>query len=268
MPASTPAVAIAATHLAVARLAAAALALVPGALAAQGADGWRRFDQSGNGYLSGTEVTACGCKAADADGDGVVMPDEYARWRGAAASTTTPAAWRGGDRVEAYVDGAWHPATVVRMGTGDEAGRVRVSLDGYTYGTSRIESLDPQRVRRRAATPAPVAASPKGLPAALPAGLYVCTTSYPALMTLGRLTLRGDGSYTGMSRDGTGRGGRYRYDAATGRVDWVGGLQGFTGQVSGTEVYRDTQGVLNVRVSYTARAGGNESSMDCYREGA
>ncbi|MGZ8379094.1 MAG: hypothetical protein ACXW61_13240 [Gemmatirosa sp.] len=76
------------------------------------------------------------------------------------------------------------------------------------------------------------------------------------------------GALMGMSSDGTGRGGRYRYAAATGRVDWVGGLQGFSRQVSGTEVYRDPLRTLNVRVSYRARAGGNESSMDCYREGA
>ncbi len=45
-------------------------------------------------------------------------------------------------------------------------------------------------------------------------------------------------------------------------------MRGFSGQVSGTGVYRDAQCTLNVRVSYRARAGGNESATDRRREGA
>jgi hypothetical protein len=47
--------------------------------AAQGrtAAKFREFDATGNGYLSGTEIDRCGCRALDANGDGVVSEAEY-----------------------------------------------------------------------------------------------------------------------------------------------------------------------------------------------
>ncbi|MEO7053687.1 MAG: hypothetical protein ABI191_01825 [Rhizomicrobium sp.] len=53
--------------------------LACGPVSAAPADGaaFARFDTTGNGYLSGTEIQACGCAAADANGDGRVTQAEY-----------------------------------------------------------------------------------------------------------------------------------------------------------------------------------------------
>ena len=277
----------------------------PGSIEQRAQASLRSLDVNEDGWLDGTEVTRCGCGSYDMDGNGEITGPEFLRGYalafasgqplpgaprgeaapGGAASPQKAAAparaiqpaspqagsWRAGERVEVLVDGAWHRASVIRMGTGAEAGQVRVTLDGYTYGTSDVRWVDAPGVRRLAAAPTPAAAPRQGSPGALPAGLYVCTTSYTSQtassqMTLGRLRLRPDGSYTGLSSDGTGAGGRYRYDPASGQVDWVDGLRGFSGFPTGTRVSRDARGAPLITVTYQVREGGSEYSMDCARE--
>ncbi|MGZ8491137.1 MAG: agenet domain-containing protein [Gemmatirosa sp.] len=50
---------------------------------------FREFDATENGYLSGTEIDRCGCRALDANGDGVVSEAEYVGERGPGSRTAT-----------------------------------------------------------------------------------------------------------------------------------------------------------------------------------
>lgn len=236
-------------------------------LAVQGAQYRITYD----GYASSWDEWVAADRLRGAGGAASASSAPAARPSGTPPAGAAAATWRPGERVEAYVDGAWHSASVLRVGTGAEAGQVRVTLDGYTYGTSRMEWVAPSHLRRPARTQPRPAAAAQGLPAALPAGLYVCTTSYTtqtatSLMTIGRMRLRADGTYTGISRDGTGGGGRYRYSAATGTVEWIGGLRGFSGIPTGTRVTRDPRAGILITVSYQVRAGGSEYSLECARE--
>lgn len=101
---------------------------------------FKKFDVTGNGYLSGTEVTACGCKHLDADGDGVVTGSEYVQGASAPAKkekittghTPTGKPTKGsnviGKRVEVNDRAYWYKATIIET-KGD---LYKVHFDGYS----------------------------------------------------------------------------------------------------------------------------------------
>lgn len=62
----------------------------PGTAQARTAAQFRVFDVTENGYLSGAEVDRCGCRALDANGDGIVSEAEYLGTR-APATRAEPA---------------------------------------------------------------------------------------------------------------------------------------------------------------------------------
>jgi hypothetical protein len=48
---------------------------------------FRKFDITGEGYLSGTEITTCKCKGFDANGDNIIVLEEYLEGKGVKVKT-------------------------------------------------------------------------------------------------------------------------------------------------------------------------------------
>jgi hypothetical protein len=203
-----------------------------------------RFDVTDDGWLSGTELDACACAHYDADGDGEVTAAEFRAGHapGAGTSPGPPmdqlesggegAAYPAGSAVEIEWRGGWYAGRVLQDDAPEEGGRrYLVRYDGYSETWD--EWVGPDRLR-----PAPAADSPRptqpepatgpqieprtspsaGSPAVgegPPLGRYVCRQY---MTTMGYLTLGPGGTY-----EVGGVTGRYRYDAGTGGLEWLGG---------------------------------------------
>ncbi len=152
------------------------LAFTAGAQAPSGAkeaEEFKRFDVSGNGYLSGTEVTTCGCAKYDADADGRITFLEFAKGRGLAwaGGTTTPAAppaparveetpavvpspvaagaYKVGDAIEALSYGKWYPSRIIAI----EPPGYRVHYDAFSASSDEVVAVS--RIRRPGTIPPP-----------------------------------------------------------------------------------------------------------------
>ncbi len=102
------------------------------------------------------------------------------------------------------------------------------------------------------------------LPGAIPPGDYNCKT-YGTYANVGMLRIYGDGTSSGMTRDGSGPKHRYAYDAATGNIKWDGGLRIFSWTVESAIYAPESGGKPNINLHYRRVAGGNLSSMSCTR---
>ncbi len=251
-------------------------------------DVFRKFDTNESGWLSGRELTACGCVAFDSNGDGEVTWEEFAAGfaggtgagtaaaapapgRDAAparASDTAQTAYVTGDRVDVNYGGTWYPGTIY----GVRDGTYKVMRDAFTSDDRWVPSADLRRLARV------VRAEPRrgALPRAIPLGTYSCVsvsagfgTGNASLSGFGKLRITGSSTYTALSRENNGATARYAYDATSGAVDWAGGkLQGFFGTITGSRFAVDSRGIPVITVTYRARAGGNLFDLGCQREGA
>ena len=115
-----------------------------------------------------------------------------------------------GNKVEAY-NITWYSATVVEIGTGDRAGFCKLKKSDYPY-PSWINSNDLRIPKTAANTPAASAAPPiaKYSCGVFLSGNYTFTQS---------VILNKDGTY----KPSVGAAGRYKYDAATKKIEFDGG---------------------------------------------
>lgn len=152
------------------------------ALDAQARARFRQLDGNEDGWLSGRELDACRCRAADRDGNGKVTWPEYYRSELQAAvaqleraagltpageatrpasGTTPPSAFRPGDRVTADFGGVWYPGVV----EAERDGRYNVSRDGYGPNGEWLEASALRALPRQAAAqPQPAAEAPTAAP--------------------------------------------------------------------------------------------------------
>lgn len=249
---------------------------------------FQEFDANQSGWLSGREITACGCRAYDTNGDGEITWEEYragalktggaasqpAGPRAAAATATAAATaakstYEIPDRVEVNYDGKWYPGNIYAV----QDGKYKVMRDNYTSDDRWFTAANLRPLAYAARTlPAPTTA----LPATVPTGSYLCTTvaagfssTNSVRTTIGTMRVVGAGSYTGVAKSGTGPSGTFTYDAPTGRVEWDGGsLKGFFGKVAESRLGLDSDGVPYFDIVYRVRDGGNLFNLSCRREGA
>lgn len=145
------------------------LSLSAGAQSPAGAkevDEFKRLDASGNGYLSGTEITSCSCAKYDADADGRITFLEFAKGRGvswaggvtpaaqpqpaaAAPAASSTSALRIGEAVEIKSYSKWYKGRILSM---DGAG-IRVHYDDFSEAFDEV--VAPDRVRRPGTLPPP-----------------------------------------------------------------------------------------------------------------
>jgi hypothetical protein len=271
-----------------------------GAQPAPGADAraqarFRRFDANESGWLSGRELDACGCRGYDRDGNGEITWLEFYRGDLAAAvdamsreaglpvakeperlaprlparepATPAPihATYAIPDRVEVNYAGAWYPGSIYAA----KDGRYLVDRDGYMTDDHWVTAaeLRPLAPARRAERPG------VRRPRELPRGAYTCTSTTAGFQsavstrsTLGILRITGADTYTRFGRDAGGGTYRYAYDAATGRLTWPGGLQGFFGRVEDSEASVAPDGDVLITVNYRVREGGSLFDLTCQRE--
>lgn len=248
----------------------------PASPAAQLKVRFRQFDINEDGWLSGRELAACRCRAADRDGDNEVTWTEYAdaarladtgpaapapATRAAPApAAAAPTSYEIGQLVELYADGGWVRATIVER----RDGRYRLSRHDYALGvTTSEEWIGPERLRPAAARP-PVPSTPaRALPTAVPTGEYACST-YNTNMALGKLRILGPDLSSELTRDGSGRH-RFRYDPADGTLRWDGGLTILGWTVELAEYRPQTDGTPNINLHYRREAGAHLQSIYCTR---
>lgn len=104
-------------------------------------DEFKTYDQSANGYLSGTEIAACNCKSFDTNGDNIITDIEFLKGKGSKElvnkerktlpNNITPkkvnAQSAVGKRVEVNDRAYWYKATII-----DQKGDLyKVHFDGY-----------------------------------------------------------------------------------------------------------------------------------------
>lgn len=237
---------------------------------------FRTFDINEDGWLSGRELDACRCRAADRDGDNEVTWAEYAGAAGPAGAAApveptrtapTPAAraaartpYEVGQMVELYVDGGWVRATIV----GSRNGRYQLSRHDRTFGvTTSEEWIGAERLRPFVAPPRVPTVAAVALPAAVPTGDYACTT-YGSSQAVGRLRILGRGLSSELTRDGSGQR-RFAYDAGTGTLQWDGGLTILGWTVEAAEYRPQTDGTPSINLHYRQQAGGHLQSIYCLR---
>ena len=213
-----------------------------GAATEDSAAAFTHYDVTGDGWLSGTELDACACAHYDADGDGEVTAAEFREGYDSGAAThlrppaerpesDEPAAGEGamygaGTAVEIEWRGGWYAGRVLEK----DGSRFLVRYDGYSetwdewVGPDRLrpspaaapESPGPAQPERAAGTePTRELTGAATTAAEPPLGKYVCRQY---MTTIGYLTLLPGGTY-----EVSGVTGRYRYDAGTGEVEWLGG---------------------------------------------
>jgi hypothetical protein len=248
---------------------------------------FRAFDLNESGWLSGREVTACDCRAYDANRNGEITWEEFrAGWARAPliggsplrsddddtprpAAQRPPAArpapqatasrFRPGDRVEIYADGRWSKGSVVQA----QNGRYRVSRDDNMYGVTTSDEWIPEaRLRTLVATPAAAPPPTSAMPRTVPMGSYECVIYGGGV--IGKLRILGAGVSSGVSREESGAQYRFTYDPASGAINWTGlTIAGYT--VERAEYRPETDGTPNINLHYRRQAGGNLNSMSCAR---
>lgn len=170
------------------------------------------------------------------------------------------APFRNGERVEVNVAGNWVRGNV---GIGDPSSdRYVIDRENPAGNMPRDQVVTSAQVRRLT----PVAdKSPRArLPESIPEGVYECQLYLANSATVGRLRILPGGAYTGLSTSGTGQQGRYAYDAATGKIDWAGGLQGFSYPLQASAL-ESNGGAPFITIHYRLREGGSINSMSCVR---
>jgi len=179
-----------------------------------------------------------------------------------AVSSGTSQHFKPGDRVEVNVNGTWYAASV----TNAQDDRYRLVRDDSKYGVaSSDEWVSVDRLRPLAARPAATIPAVAGLPNAVPAGLYSCTL-FGSGNTAGKLRILNGTTSSGITPDGAGPQHQFKYDARTGALSWVGGMQIFSWTVEQALYGPDGKGIPNITLHYRVRAGGNLNSMGCKRE--
>jgi hypothetical protein len=173
------------------------------------------------------------------------------------------APFRNGERVEVNVGGAWVRGNV---GIGEPASnRYVIDRENAAGNAPRDQVVTSAQLRRLSVVEEKATRAP--LPQAVPQGVYECQLYLANSTTVGRLRILPGGAYTGLSTSGTGQQGRYSYDPATGKIDWAGGLQGFSYVLQGSAL-ESNGGTPFISVHYQLRAGGSINSMSCVRAGA
>lgn len=278
-----------------------ATAVDPAALRAR----FQKFDITQDGWLDGTEVTACGCMAFDRNGDREITWEEYrdgsaAAGRGAragppAAPALTPTPATPARPAATPAPPAAAPAqpsaaptpAQVRAATYRIPDRVEVRVDGTWYPgsiyavrdgeykvmrdgyTSDSRWFAPSDLRPYTAPARPAPARDAGLPRVVPLGTYNCTSwaSSSSRSGFGQISVTGNGQYTALARDGAGAPSRFTYDPASGEITWAGGkLQGFFGTVTGSNFGYDSRRTPVITVSYVVRVGGNGFDLSCAKQ--
>jgi len=173
--------------------------------------------------------------------------------------------FRLGERVEVTLGGGSYRGNIGAADNGSD----RYQVDRYSDpagGAARGDGwMGGAQIRRLAVVPeARVAGGP--LPGSVPPGLYVCTTSGTYPSTAGRLRILGGGTYSGLTPDGSGPQRRFAYDAATGSIEWAGGIPNLAATVQRSQYSVSATGRAGITVWY--QRGGNTNSVSCQREGA
>lgn len=149
------------------------------------------------------------------------------------ALVAEPASFRVDDRVQTNVNGlGWINGTVIEVGSGAQAGKVKVHADGYpgefwvrATMTSAIRSLAGESPVAKRAARASAALDQAEATTAPRLGKYL-VMSYGASnpLHLGYVELRAGGSYRYLNMGGAATGqGRYEYDGGTASVRWISG---------------------------------------------
>jgi hypothetical protein len=173
------------------------------------------------------------------------------------------APFRNGERVEVNVAGTWVRGNV---GSGEPASNRYVIDRENTPGNAPRDQVVTAAQLRRLSVVEEKAAGAR-LPQAIPEGVYECQLYLANSSTVGRLRILPGGAYTGLSTSGTGRQGRFVYDSATGKIDWAGGLEGFSYALRGSAL-ESNGGTPFIAIHYQVREGGSINSMSCVRAGA
>ena len=172
------------------------------------------------------------------------------------------------DRVEVNYGGTWYRGIVIAV----QNGKYQVKRNDYTSDDRWVTAAD-LRVPAPETRKMPAPKSP--LPATVPGGAYSCITVVAGFMSnasstssMGTIQVTGSGSYTGLSKTGSGAPSSFTYDAASGAINWEGGnLKGFFGKVVESQLGFDHRRVPHIRVTYRVREGGNLFDLSCLREG-
>ena len=232
------------------------------------------FDTDKSGSLTGREVVACGCQSYDGNGDGEISWAEFFRAELQAAvinlrgNAHTPdkagadTAYRVGQMVEVNVDGKWVSASIV----GAREGQYALSRHDLSLGvTTDNEWVGAERLRPYVSKPRVATAANGRLPAAVPAGDYVCMT-YGTLAMVGKLRIHDNATSSGVTRDGSGPRRGFTYEPADGTLLWAGGLKILDWTVEQAEYRPELSGKPNINLHYRRQAGGNLNSMSCTRQ--
>ena len=167
------------------------------------------------------------------------------------------------DRVSVNYEGTWYPGSIYA----ERDGRYKVLRDGYTSDERWVASSELRRAPVVTRDAGPRAALPKNIPL----GAYTCGTVLSGFstgsstgMTIGQITVVGDGVYTSLTKEGTGARAAFTYSPQSGKIEWEGGkLQGFFGKVVGSRFALDNRGKPIIQVTYRVREGGNLFDLSC-----
>jgi hypothetical protein len=170
------------------------------------------------------------------------------------------APFENGERVEVNVAGTWVPGNV---GIGDPAtDRYVIDRENPAGNAPRDQVVTSGQLRRLSLV---AEKGPRArLPQSIPEGVYECQLYLASSATVGRLRILPGGTYTGLSTSGIGEQGRYSYDPATGKIDWAGGLRGFSYTLKGSALESNGKGPF-IAIHYQLREGGSINSMSCVR---
>jgi hypothetical protein len=112
------------------------------------AEEFKKYDISGNGYLSGTEITACNCKHFDFDGDGIVMDTEFFKGRGGKPPVKAPEGFVAGTIVEIEYGGRWYPGHIMEV----KGEQYKIHYTGYGDNWDSWVTKDKLRIKGRGTT--------------------------------------------------------------------------------------------------------------------
>lgn len=215
------------------------LLLVSAANASPASEAFARFDITGNGFLSGTEIDTCGCANLDANGDRRITLDEYLAGSARSAS---------------------RPATI------DDAAAEDADLD-IDDDSDAPDAADAAAAAKPAAkAAAPAAAAPKATATTLPNGLYTCNIWMgQSLISLGKVEVK-SGTYRGPAGTPSGPYKPLVIDGA-GQMSWspqFSQLAATGATITGSRI-SGTPAKPAFTVEYLTGRGYRES-MDCTRQ--
>lgn len=217
------------------------LLLVPAANASPASEAFARFDITGNGFLSGTEINACGCSNLDANGDRRITLDEYLAGAGRSAS---------------------RPATTDDPAAEDADLDIDDDSDAPGADTDAAAAAKPAS---KLPTPA-TATTPKATAVTLPNGLYTCNIWMgQSLTSLGKVEIKA-GTYRGPANTPSGAYKPLVIDGA-GQLSWspqFSQLAATGATITGSRI-SGTPAKPAFTVEYLTGRGYRES-MDCTRE--